>query len=529
MNTTTNVFAGLRPEVRTVLAAMGIAEPTPIQAQAIPAMLDGRDVIGQARTGSGKTLAFVLPIVERCDPRARGVQALVVVPTRELAVQVGDVVARLAPARGLRHLLLYGGRSLLPEQRALRAGAQIVVGTPGRLLDHSRQGNLSLRDLRILVLDEGDEMLDRGFAPDVERILSLTPAGRQTALFSATVPEWVMNTAAKHLREPAHARVDRDVDTPPEIEHVVYEIDPAAKLAALRALLDARGAAPMLVFGRTKHGVKKLAKQLAALGYPAEALQGNMSQNARERVMASFRSGELPILLATNVAARGIDVGGIERVINYELPESAELFTHRSGRTGRMGQQGEVITFVTPEDEPKWRQMERGLGRRLPRRAWGGHAGGGSAAAPPAQRPAPAGGPTRLARGDEGRRAAPAARERGMARPPAHGPALPRESGRPRPLAAAGPTRREAAGPTRREARRAVIGDVPRGDRPAQLDRFFERQTSFSPRPEAPGGRRPWRRRPQRGGRRGGDAAAARPSGAPSSPGSGRGSGSASA
>src|SRR5262249_13747214 len=269
--------------LRSALSAMAISEPTPIQAQALPAMLAGRDVIGQARTGSGKTLAFVLPIVERCDPRVRAVQALVVVPTRELAVQVGDVVARLAPSRGLKHLLLYGGRSLLPEQKALRTGAQIVVGTPGRLLDHLRQGNLSLRDLRILILDEGDEMLDRGFAPDVERILALTPADRQTALFSATVPEWVMSTAAKHLREPAHARVDRDVDTPPEIEHVVYEVDPGSKMDALRELLDARGAAPMIVFGRTKHGVKKLAKQLAVLGYPAEALQGNMSQNARER------------------------------------------------------------------------------------------------------------------------------------------------------------------------------------------------------------------------------------------------------
>jgi ATP-dependent RNA helicase DeaD len=521
MNTTTNTFAGLRPEVRAALAAMGIEEPTPVQAQAMPAMLDGRDVIGQARTGSGKTLAFVLPIVERCDPHARAVQALVVVPTRELAVQVGDVVARLAPARGLRHLLLYGGRSLVPEQRALRAGAQIVVGTPGRLLDHLRQGNLSLRDLRILVLDEGDEMLDRGFAPDVERILAMTPTGRQTALFSATVPDWVMNTAAKHLRQPAHARVDRDVDTPPEIEHVVYEIDPGAKLAALRSLLDARGESPMIVFGRTKHGVKKLARQLAALGYPAEALQGNMSQNARERVMASFRSGELPILLATNVAARGIDVGGVERVINFELPESAELFTHRSGRTGRMGRQGEVITFVTPEDEPKWRQMERGLGRRLPRRAWAGAQTRvvASVAAPPARPAAPAATGGRVAHHEQPRRPAavrpPVAADARTAPPPARS----NEGLRARP---------PAPGPTRREVRRVAVGDA-RGDRQTQLDRFFERHSPVSARPEAPAAPRPWRNRRRRGGRRPNGAAAGRPIGAPSSPGSGRGSGSASA
>jgi ATP-dependent RNA helicase DeaD len=349
---------------------MGISTPTPIQAQAIPFMLEGRDVIGQARTGSGKTLAFALPIVQRTDPNVRGVQALVLVPTRELAIQVGSVIEPLAKARRLSLQLLYGGRSLVPEAKALAAGPQIVVGTPGRTLDHLRQGKLKLQGVRIFVLDEGDEMLDRGFAPDVERILDQTPRERQTALFSATVPEWVMTTARKHLKNPAMARVDREVDGPPEIEHVIYEVSPEGKLNALRTLLEHRGDNPILVFGRTKHGVKKLAKQLAAFGYPAAALQGNMSQNARERVMADFRSGQLPILLATNVAARGIDVSGIDQVINYELPESAELFTHRVGRTGRMGRQGEAITFITHEDVDKWRQIERSLGRRLPRRAW---------------------------------------------------------------------------------------------------------------------------------------------------------------
>jgi ATP-dependent RNA helicase DeaD len=359
----------LRPATRAAVAAMGISVPTPIQAQAIPVMLEGRDVVGQARTGSGKTLAFGLPIVERCDPTVRGVQALVLVPTRELAIQVGDVLGRLAAARGLRLTLLYGGRSLLPEARALAVGAQIVVGTPGRTLDHLRQRKLSLQQLRVFVLDEGDEMLDRGFAPDVERILSHAPSNRQTALFSATVPAWVVDTAARHLRAPVTVRVD-PTETPPEIEHVVYEVDPSARLAVLRTLLDRRGAGPILVFGRTKHGVKKLARQLDALGYPVGALQGNLSQNARERVMAEFRSGALPILLATNVAARGLDIDGIEQVINFELPESAELFTHRAGRTGRMGRQGEAITLITPDDAAKWRQIERALGRTLPREPW---------------------------------------------------------------------------------------------------------------------------------------------------------------
>jgi ATP-dependent RNA helicase DeaD len=294
----------------------------------------------------------------------------VLVPTRELAIQVGEVLRRLAAAPGLRVTLLYGGRALAPERHALANGAQVVIGTPGRTLDHLRQGNLSLRQLRILVLDEGDEMLDRGFAPDVDRILSQTPAQRQTALFSATVPEWVMKTAARHLRNPVMVRVDQETETPPEIRHIVYEVDPAAKFSALRTLLDYRSDGPVLVFGRTKHGVRRLAHQLGTLGYPVAALQGNLSQNARERVMADFRSGGVPILLATNVAARGLDVAGIQQVINYELPDSAQLFTHRVGRTGRMGREGQAITFVTPEEGPKWRQIERALGHRLPRKTW---------------------------------------------------------------------------------------------------------------------------------------------------------------
>src|SRR5436309_3470983 len=231
----------LQPSTRAAVDAMGISVPTPIQAQAIPVLLEGRDVVGQARTGSGKTLAFSLPIVERCDPTARGVQALVLVPTRELAIQVGEVLGRLAAAHRLRLMLLYGGRSLVPERQALARGAQIVVGTPGRTLDHLRQETLSLRHLRILVLDEGDEMLDRGFAPDVERILAHTPRQRQTAMFSATLPAWVAGTASKHLRAPVTVAVNAGETSAPEIEHVVFDVDPTAKMAALMTLLDRRG------------------------------------------------------------------------------------------------------------------------------------------------------------------------------------------------------------------------------------------------------------------------------------------------
>jgi ATP-dependent RNA helicase DeaD len=372
-STRADTFAQLKIQTGLVqaLSARGIVTPTPIQADVIPLMLEGRDVMGQARTGSGKTLAFALPIVERCDPARSGVQALVLVPTRELAIQVGGVIAELAGFRRLRHTLLYGGRSLGPELRALPA-AQIVIGTPGRTLDHLRQGNLSLKHVRILVLDEGDEMLDRGFAPDVERIIAHTPATRQTALFSATLPEWVAGTASKHLRSPVTVAVDAGATSAPEIEHVVYDVDLSAKLGALMTLLDRHNDQPVIVFGRTKHGVKKLSQRLVERGYSSAALQGNLSQNARERVMADFRAGRVPILLATNVAARGLDVQDVGCVINYELPESAEWFTHRVGRTGRMGKHGQAITLLTAEDSGKWRQFERALGLRLNRQSWTG-------------------------------------------------------------------------------------------------------------------------------------------------------------
>ncbi len=360
----------LQVATRAALADMDIVEPTPIQAQTIPHLLAGHDLIGQARTGSGKTLAFAVPAVERCDPSKREVQALVLVPTRELAIQVAGVASTLVAGQKSSVTLLYGGRSVRPEQAALRRGAHIVVGTPGRTLDHLRQGNLDLRSVRFLVLDEADEMLDKGFARDVESILARTPSERQTALFSATMPRWVADMAKKHLRNPVTVEIDLDLAAPPTVEHQVYTIEKADKIGAVQTLLDERDGEPILVFGRTKHGVKKLAKQLDSMGYPVAALQGNLRQSARERVMKDFRSGAAPILVATNVAARGLDVEGIGQVINFDLPDSEQLFTHRVGRTGRMGRSGEAITFVTPEEERKWREIERGLGRRFARKPW---------------------------------------------------------------------------------------------------------------------------------------------------------------
>ena len=367
-----SVFSGmpLKAATKAAISRMNISRPTPIQEKAIPHLMAGRDLIGQARTGSGKTLAFAVPMTERCDPSLRRVQALVLVPTRELAMQVAEVMEALASSQRIRVTLLYGGRPLRPEYAALRNGTHIVIGTPGRTLDHLRQGTLDLGSVRFLVLDEADEMLDRGFAHDVESIIDRTPKERQTALMSATMPKWVAQTAAKHLNQAVKVEVDAGMQAPPTVDHLVYTIQKSEKMEALRTLLDQRNDTPVIVFGKTKRGVKQLAKKLDLLDYPVGALQGNLSQNARERVITDFRSGTASILVATNVAARGLDFQGIGQVINYDMPDSELLFTHRVGRTGRMGRSGEAVTFITVEDERKWREIERGLGCRFTKKPW---------------------------------------------------------------------------------------------------------------------------------------------------------------
>ena len=417
---TTASFADLRlrPTTLSALGSMNITDPTPIQAKALPALLEGRDVIGQARTGSGKTLAFGIPAVEMVDPKQRAVQVLVLVPTRELAVQVGGVFDTIASGRGVKTVLIFGGRTPGPQIAALRQGAHVVVGTPGRVLDLLNQGALDLRGVRFLVLDEADEMLDRGFAPDVERILAKTPRERQTALFSATVPEWVSETSHKHLRQPVHVKVDPRPEDMAPIEHTAYDLNGVDKQDALRDLLDNRPDGSIIVFGRTKHGVKKLARILERDGYPVAALQGNLSQNARDRVMEDFRSGAAQILLATNVAARGLDISTVALVINVDLPESPELLTHRVGRTGRMGRKGQAITLLGPEDGAKWRQLERGIGKRIPRLAWPG--------AQAAIDRSPAGYEPLTARPRPERKSAPIADERPQPARPARQPRAPR-------------------------------------------------------------------------------------------------------
>ncbi len=346
---------------------MNIHTPTPVQESSIPLLLEGNDLIAQAQTGSGKTLAFGLPMMEACDASRREAQALVLTPTRELGKQVADVLLALGKEAGIRVCLLLGGQGYVPQERALAAGAQVIVGTPGRVLDHLKRRTLRLENIRVLILDEADEMLDRGFAPDVNRIIAMTPRSRQTALFSATTPPWVAEMSAKHLKSPKVVHSDPTDELEPDIEHVVMEVYREDKFQVLLRLLKEDTEGTTLVFGRTKHGVRKLGQRLQEMGFNVVVLQGNLTQGQRDKAIERFRSGRVPILVATNVAARGLDIPHIGRVINYELPETHELFTHRVGRTARMGRSGQAITLIAATDLTKWQSIEKGLGVRLPR------------------------------------------------------------------------------------------------------------------------------------------------------------------
>jgi ATP-dependent RNA helicase DeaD len=353
----------LQPATRAVLADMEIIEPTPIQVEAIPALMAGNDVLGQSATGSGKTLAYGIPLVERLARDKRVVQALVLVPTRELAIQVNTVLSQLAASRRLTTALLVGGRAYGNQLSALRYGSQIVVGTPGRVKDHLDRGTLVLTQLRMCVLDEADQMLDSGFAPAIEEILATTPDTRQMALFSATMPGWIATLEQKFLKGPVKVEITAGTGTQSTIEQIAYRVPQDQKMAALCTLLQSTKGESSLIFGKTKYGVEKLGKQLIKLGFTVGTLHGNKSQRAREEVLTAFRRGHVQTLLATNVAARGLDITGIDQVINYELPESSDLFTHRIGRTGRMGRQGRAITLLIPSDVSKWRRMAHNLGQ----------------------------------------------------------------------------------------------------------------------------------------------------------------------
>lgn len=369
---TTFADLNLDPKIVETLRRMDVREATPIQEATIPLLMEGRDVVGQARTGSGKTLAFSLPLLSLCDPTLAQPQALILVPTRELAGQVARVVDSLIGTVGLRAAQIYGGRDMSDQLQLLNTNPQIIIGTPGRVLDHLYRGSLSLRHVRILVLDEADQMLDAGFGPDVDRILDTMRDVPQMALFSATVPGWVHDVIEHRLHDPAVVNVEEGRGRPVEtVEHTVIEVAQSRKLEALKSLLDERGAGNIVIFCRTKIGVEKLERQLQGEGYHAAALQGNMGQALRERVMRGFRRGNPPILVATNVAARGLDILSIEQVINYDVPESAESLTHRLGRTGRMGRHGEAVTLLSPSEYGKFKAIERELGVKINRERFG--------------------------------------------------------------------------------------------------------------------------------------------------------------
>jgi ATP-dependent RNA helicase DeaD len=356
---------GLSPETLKGIDAAGFEAPTPIQTQAIPILLAGEDLVAQAQTGTGKTAAFALPLVERLDPEAARPQALVLCPTRELAVQVSEAVYSLGRQRGFRVLPVYGGQPIDRQLRALRQGVQIVVGTPGRLLDHLRRKTLDLAGVATVVLDEADEMLDMGFIEEIELILDELPEERQIALFSATIPEPIARLARKYLRDPRRVTIEATPQTVPQIRQCYYEVLPAHKLDALTRILDMETPGPTIIFCRTKREADELGEHLRGRGFVAESLHGDMGQAERDRAMRRFRQGQTDLLVATDVAARGLDIETVTHVINYDIPWDVEGYTHRIGRTGRAGREGDAITLVSPRERRQLKLIERATGTRI--------------------------------------------------------------------------------------------------------------------------------------------------------------------
>ncbi len=350
----------LSKEIVKAVEDMGFEEATPIQALAIPALLAGQDIIGQAQTGTGKTAAFGIPLLEGVDVRSKKVQCLVLCPTRELAIQVAEEITSLgARKKGLFVLPVYGGQPMDRQLRGLSRGAQVVVGTPGRILDHMQRGTLNLGTVRFAVLDEADEMLDMGFREDMEAILAEATEGCQKAMFSATMPPAIQEIAERFLRDPKTLKITQKRLTVPTTEQVWFEVRQHQKLDSLCRVLDAWNPKRAIVFCSTKHGTDELVSHLQGRGYQADALHGNLSQTQRDRVMGRFRSGGLDILTATDVAARGLDVDDVDAVINYDIPNGAETYVHRIGRTGRAGRSGKAYTFVTPREQYALRDIMR--------------------------------------------------------------------------------------------------------------------------------------------------------------------------
>jgi len=357
----------LHPSIMAGVRALGYSLPTPIQEQAIPPIMQGRDVIGLAQTGTGKTAAFVLPILERLlkSPQGR-VRALIISPTRELAEQTCEVINGLGSKTGVKGISVYGGVNIDQQLRALRGGVEIVVACPGRLLDHLWKGSISLSALEILVIDEADRMFDMGFLPDIRNILACIMNPRQTLLFSATMPAGIRRLVSEVLHDPVTVQIDRQLPAK-TVSHAIYPVQQHLKTTLLKEILNQTKTDSVLVFTRTKHRAERVAQQLVRAGYRVTSLQGNLSQNQRQAALTGFRNGSIKILVATDIAARGIDVLSISHVINYDMPESTDDYIHRIGRTGRVEKNGDALTFVTSADTDKIRALERLLDTPLER------------------------------------------------------------------------------------------------------------------------------------------------------------------
>ncbi|HJG96801.1 MAG TPA: DEAD/DEAH box helicase [Romboutsia timonensis] len=347
-------------DIKRAVIEMGFEEPSPIQSQSIPVILSGKDVIGQAQTGTGKTAAFSIPILEMVNPEEKNLQAVVLCPTRELAIQVSTEIRKIGKyTHGIKSLPVYGGQPIERQIKALKGGVQIVIGTPGRVIDHINRKTLKMDNVKMVILDEADEMLDMGFREDIEMILSKTPEERQTTFFSATMPKGILDLTKKYQKNPEHIKVVRKELTVPNIKQYYIETRSANKLEVLSRLIDVYNPKLSVVFTNTKKGADELVSDLQARGYFADALHGDLKQTQRDIVMDKFRNGTIDILVATDVAARGIDVDDVEAVFNYDLPQDEEYYVHRIGRTGRAGRNGISFSFVFGKEMRKMRDIER--------------------------------------------------------------------------------------------------------------------------------------------------------------------------
>lgn len=379
----------LHPHLTAAIAACGYQKPSPIQAQAIPVALAGRDLLGLAQTGTGKTAAFLLPLLQHllAGPKGKTPRALIIAPTRELAEQIHTDIGRLGKKAGISSVSVYGGVGKQGQVRAFRNGVDIVVACPGRLLDHLQEKAVSLAGITHLVLDEADHMFDMGFLPTIRQILRQLPKKRQTMLFSATMPQELRRLAEEVLHEPTTVQVANTVPTA-TIAHVLFPVEQEHKAAALRTIMRESEMTAALVFTRTKHKARHLATQLSKAGFSATSLQGNLSQQQRQKAMSGFRDGQFKILVATDIAARGIDVPGVSHVINYDVPDSVEAYIHRTGRTGRAATSGTAFTLASHEDGPMIHRIEQTLGKKMARDERS-DAPAIAEPAPPVARPAP--------------------------------------------------------------------------------------------------------------------------------------------